>query len=241
MKPIRYLCLCLALLGLHGAYAETSTLVYEGIAYPLKPQGSQQADTLLYREQHVLTLTAEGAPLHRHVRYVDNNGQLVAEKHNRYGHNASTPEFTLVDQRTSYREQARRDNQQWWIGSGKDTDWQEKPLNQHDHALVIDAGFDEFVRLHWQALQQGQSVNFSFAVPARQDVVNFRIRRSEPNDAVLILEMRLRSRLIAWLLDPIELHYDLESQRLLRYRGLTNIQDEQGQGIYADIHYHYSD
>jgi hypothetical protein len=51
--------------------------------------------------------------------------------------------------------------------------------------------------------------------------------------------MRLKSRWIAWLLDPVFLSYDIKSKRLLTYRGLTNIRTIDGDGIKAEIRYTY--
>ena len=44
-------------------------------------------------------------------------------------------------------------------------------------ALVADAGFDEFVRQHWDALMAGEAVPLHFAVPSRLESLGFRIRR----------------------------------------------------------------
>ena len=41
--------------------------------------------------------------------------------------------------------------------------------------------------------------------------------------------------------NPIELGYDAELKRLVRYRGLSNIGDGKGQGQVVDIRYRYED
>ncbi len=43
------------------------------------------------------------------------------------------------------------------------------------------------------------------------------------------------------LADPIELGYDLSEKHLIRYRGLANIEDENGDGLDVDIRYYYRD
>ena len=40
---------------------------------------------------------------------------------------------------------------------------------------------------------------------------------------------------------PIELGYDPELRRLTRFRGLSNIGDENGNGLVVDIKYDYQD
>ncbi len=85
----------------------------------------------------------------------------------------------------------------------------------------------------------GKEVSFSFASAARQDLVGFRLERTSLDDRQLVLSMRLKSRLLAWLLDPIELTYERDSQRLLRYRGLSNMMDSAGNTYHTDIRYEY--
>ena len=78
-------------------------------------------------------------------------------------------------------------------------------------------------------------------MPSRLEWVNFRLIPLEREDGKLTVEMRLSSRLLSWLLDPVKLTYDEETQRLLTYRGLTNIRNKDGEGIKAEIRYTYPD
>ena len=87
----------------------------------------------------------------------------------------------------------------------------------------------------------GDTVRFSFAVPSRLEWVNFRLIPLKNENGTLTVEMRLSSRLLSWLLDPVKLSYDTETMRLLTYRGLTNIRDKNGEGIQAEIRYTYPD
>lgn len=226
-------------LGLYAALAQgqtvTTDLHYEGIARDLNnPQ------RVLYTEQHQLQLR-DGKPLQRTVEYRDASGRLLATKVNQYGDNPATPDFILRDARRPYTESARLHGDSLTLTLQEGDNRSEQTLTGLPAALIVDAGFDEFVRQHWQRLQQGQRVTFYFASAARQDLIEFRLEPQRGNDQHLVLEMRLRSRLIAWLLDPIELTYDRQSQRLLRYRGLTNMQDDNGTTLKADIEYRYSE
>jgi hypothetical protein len=86
---------------------------------------------------------------------------------------------------------------------------------------------------------EGDTINFSFAVPSRLEWIDFRLIPLAQKDGTLTVEMRLKSRWIAWLLDPVFLSYDIKSKRLLTYRGLTNIRTIDGDGIKAEIRYEY--
>ncbi len=213
--------------------AAQTTLTYQGMAY------APGTDTLLYSEHHTLTLENHQL-VKREVEYRNANGDAIAQKQNRYNQGATQPEFLLQDQRRDYREQVSYD-QGFVMTVQENGKTEQARIDKDAQPLVIDAGFDEFVRQHWATLLAGEQVDFYFAAPARQDVIAFRVIPSAITEQQLQLEMRLQSRWLAWLLDPIQLHYDLNNQRLLRYIGLTNIQDDNGKGIDADIRYQYGD
>ncbi|WP_419811745.1 hypothetical protein [Bacterioplanoides sp.] len=240
-----------------SASLKSSEISYIGDAYSLN-----DPNTLLYREEHHLLLQA-GKPLQRQVNYYSAEGELIANKENWYRTAATQPDFILTDFRTGYREEAKikpvknqpvkntntlililtespgTENQKT-----ENQKTEETQLSEFDYELVIDAGFDDFIRKHWGALLAGDAIPFSFASVARQTSVNFEVQIRKvvkPGDTLLKLEMTLRSSLLSWLMSPIKLDYDLSNKRLLRYRGLSNLQDDQGSGQQVDIRYRYFD
>lgn len=210
-------------------------LEYQGIARDL-----ENPERVLYTEYHRLQLN-NGKPVSREVEYRAPDGRLLASKSNRYGDNPATPEFVLQDARKAYRESARFEKNALVLSLEAQNQRAEKTFRDVPDNLIIDAGFDDFVRKHWDRLSNGKRVKFHFASAVRQDLIEFRLEPQRSNEQEVVLSMRLSSRLLAWLLDPIELTYDRNTQRLLRYRGLTNIQDDSGTTFKADIEYRYSE
>ncbi len=224
------------------AQAQTISLDYIGEAYDL-----ERPDKLLYREQHSLTQRHDKQgkliPVTRQVEYFSADGELIAEKTNQYSNAATQPDFILKDLRHNYSEQSEQLAKGWRLTLQENGTTSSKVIDDFDYELVIDAGFDDFIRKHWQALSAGKTVPFSFASVARQTSVNFEVEASNPErlQQPLKITMTLRSSLLSWLLDPIELEYQRSTQRLLRYRGLSNIQDNDQQGQQVDIRYRYFD
>ncbi|CCU73213.1 hypothetical protein [Thalassolituus oleivorans] len=216
------------------ANAEILTVNYEGEAYSLDDK------VLLYREVHTLIIDND-MPISREVDYIDPDGKVIAHKTSTYKGTPTTPDFELTDFRDGYQESAETDNKKRILSVKENTDSPVsiKSLDKPEYTTVVDAGFDEFVREQWQGLLAGKTESFSFAAPARLEYIDFRLIPINQDDTTLTVEMRLKSRWIAWLLDPIQLTYDLTSQRLLRYKGLTNLRDDQGNGIKAEIVYRY--
>jgi len=209
------------------------TIYYIGRAYDL-----EQPDQLLYEEHHQLVLE-NNHPLNRHVKYYSAQGELIAQKFNDYSSGLTTPSFNLVDLRDQYSEAATLTENGWQLSQRKNGTEKMDVIEASRYPLIVDAGFDEFVREHWQTLMAGNTMSFSFAAPARQDTVAFRLKPVEQSEQQLTVEMRLKSRMLSWLMAPIVLTYDLNDQKLLSYRGVTNIRDQQGQAHTALILYHY--
>lgn len=224
----------IAMVSAFSANADESVLSYRGDAFDL------ESGKLLYTEHHRLTLN-DGTPVKRETRYQDGDTNEFARKENTYHDDPAIPDFNLTDTRYGYREEVIRDGGKWLVSFSEPDESDDGRLGKPDYIPVIDAGFDEFVRAEWSKLIEDKTVRFSFAVPSRLEWVNFRLIPLKKDEETLTVEMRLSSRLLSWLLDPVRLTYDIESRRLLTYRGLTNIRDKDGEGIQAEIRYTYPD
>jgi hypothetical protein len=111
-----------------------------------------------------------------------------------------------------------------------------------DLALVMDAGFDNFIRDYWGELVAGRTITLQFPVIARQSIFNFEVKASSckyDSQQDQCFSMEPANWFLSALVDPIELGYDSASQRLHRYRGLSNVEDRNGNGYEVDIHYQY--
>jgi hypothetical protein len=104
--------------------------------------------------------------------------------------------------------------------------------------LVVDAGFDEFVREQWDSLEQGAAIRVPFLVPSLLETIHFRIRKTAEvpieGEAASVIRLSLAGPL-GWFLPDIDVSYRKRDRRLMRYRGLTNIRDAGGVLLAAQI------
>jgi hypothetical protein len=187
---------------------------------------------LVYREEHLLRGDA-GRPLERLVLFRCPGGAAFARKRIDYAQSASAPAFAFEDARTGYREGLRRK------AAGDELYFRERAGASERLALlparaqVADAGFDEFVRAHWQALAAGESVPLRFAVPARLGSLDFRVRqagaRQVDGEPALVFRLRLDG-LLGFVAPHIDVAYSARSRRLLRFEGMSNLRDDDGRG-----------
>lgn len=221
--PARHFVCLLLVLGLSAAAPA------QAIELRLERGEARDPDSgdLLYVEQHLLQLSA-GTPMQRLVLYRCPEGTAFARKTVDYRQSRQAPEFSFEDVRLGYREGLRRaPGPELWFAE------REAPRRTaiDEVALVADAGFDEFVRLHWPALLAGDALRFAFAVPARLRSYGFALRRVGDRVIGDVPAAHLRLQVDGWLgrwLPGVDLYYSHQSRRLLRFEGLSNLRSDTG-------------
>lgn len=189
---------------------------------------------LIYTEDHLLRRD-DGALSQRLVVYRCTDGTAFARKRVDYRGAPLAPAFQFEDARLGYREGLRAGTngggRELWVRPSPDEPERSAALAPAE-ALVVDAGFDEFVRRRWDALLTGKPVPLRFAVPSRLDTYDFTVRRrgstelaGEPAE---VFRLRLGG-LLGWLAPHIDVAYGRDSRRLLRFEGLSNLRDDAGE------------
>lgn len=156
------------------------------------------------------------------VLYRDADGSLFARKHIDYSESASSPSVVVEDLREGRTLRLQ----------GRD-----------EPDLVVDAGFDNYVRERWNELSRGETVRFPFLIAGRDSPVPMKASSKEGGACKggrLCLSVSLDAWLVSLLVEPIRLVYDSE-RRLLQYQGISNIRDGDGRSQQVRIDYEYAD
>ena len=192
---------------------------------------------LRYQEYHYYS--DDG--LDHRVDYKDPQGKLLAEKTVNYRTGHMSPSFKqqswLYPEMLAVSVQARQLLIQYTEGGSE-----ARQAVSRQQPLVVDAGFDHYIREHWEPLLAGKALEFYFPAVTRLSLVKLRVKASRcsyPAESDRCFMINSASWLIRLLLAPIELGYDAETRRLSRFRGLANLSDEQGRGLEVDIKYQY--
>ncbi len=191
---------------------------------------------LIYEEHHLVRFDGE-QPAERLVTYRCTDGQAFARKQVDYGDPLFAPSFRLDDHRFGYVEGFADGAAFVRAGSAAD---EEREAIKAGAALVVDAGFDEFVREHWDELQEGKAVPLEFLVPSRLSSYKFKLRKVRPEDMfgtpTSVFELAV-SGLLGWFADPLEVGYRDSDRRLMHFKGLTNIRKTLDSNIVAQIRF----
>jgi hypothetical protein len=235
---IRALVLCSLLTASVGAAEPRDGYVsYSGVA------DVRHAATFLYGEQHVLQY-AQGRVAERVVLYTCRDGSAFARKIVTSVDGAPTaPDFIFEDTSDGMAEGIRPAHPpsqvQRTVFFRANAHASEKSGPVPDvPGLVADAGFDEFVRAHWDSLMDGAVSQMHFLLPSRLDDYSFQVERlrhelvgGTPTE---VFRLRL-SGIWGWFLPGIDVYYSDADHVLVRYDGLSDLRDASGDNFKAVI------
>ena len=197
--------------------------------------------SLLYTEKHCKVNSSASE-----VFYQSDDGELIAHKALDYQSGSYSPSFVQVNLQSKEKVEVSFDDQAVLMSMTGPDDLEQKDrhavTDTDRRPVVIDAGFDQFVRRNWDELVSGKSMEFQFPLASRSTMVSLQIapspcRYETETDQCFTLEPA--NWLYRMLSSPIELGYDVERVRLKRFHGLSNINDKNGNGLIVDIKYSY--
>lgn len=208
----RLLCSLLA-----GIYLPLAAFAVEGPAQIVGDATDQRTGELLYREFY--HCRADGVLCT--VMYRDAAGELIAQKELDYSRDPHVPLVVMED-----------------VRHGRNVTLAREP----EAGLVVDAGFDNFVRSNWRALIDGERVKFRLQPVDAKKPFNMRAQRDNSADCdaqKACFTVEIDSFLLGLVAPSIQLEYSLDEQKLLRFVGVSNIRSAQDTSQNVDIAYRY--
>jgi hypothetical protein len=234
MKDLIITIVAMTLLVTGGANAQSSEK-FKGTAYDKK------SGKFIYVESHRRVIK-NGNLIEGSVEYLNKSGKSFVSKKIEYEFSSIAPNYRLEDKRTGYIEGVKilpgnRVSLYNQSSSGKKMQKAIKAFNPK--MLVVDAGFDEFIRKNWNRLQNNERILIQFAVPSMLRVVEFRVYKVSSSKikgkAASVFSMDLGNFFLRLFMDPIIVSYDNKEKKLLRYEGVSNIVDSEGDNHVAKI------
>jgi len=212
--------------------AAATDLSFQGYARDL------EHGELLYIESHFVHAPGTSDET-RVVLYRCPRGEPFARKELHYGSDREQPEFNFVDARFGHLEGLRRVGAEIEVFTrARSGDATRSTRLSAGVPIVADAGFDEFVKHHWDELESGEAVRFPFLVPSRLDFLTFKVKKHGETliegASASVIRLNL-SGFLGWFLPYIEVSYRKSDHVLMRYKGLTNIWDAKGDNDTAQI------
>ena len=219
-----------ASIAISSAQAEVSERV--GYAY------DKQTGAFLYSETH-REVQEDGRVVTNTVSYRDDAGKVFAEKHIDFQRSLTMPDFHLVNAENGHVEGARGADEQLNVHFRQfsDSDVRSASVETPQNG-IIDAGFDRFIELHWDSLVAGDVIEREFLIPSQLDFYTFEVERAKTESLDdFAFELRIKSMFLQVFVQPVLVHYDSRTRSLLRYEGISNIRDREGENFDVRIEF----
>lgn len=192
-------------------------------------------------------LVNQPSPTSLQISYVLED-KVFAEKKLTYGKNTAIPSVSQKDFRFGeLREADVTEN-------GVELRYQANAQKKIDRAVIalqkvdiVDAGFDNFIREHWETLLTGETLTVNFASIAHLKALPLRIslqplekclNKRKETTAMTCFFVEIDNALLRLVLGNIKMLYD-EHHRLYEFNGIVNIQSNDQDNQKATIRYFY--
>jgi hypothetical protein len=192
------------------------------------------------------------------VRYLSPDNTVIAVKFIDYNKSLINPGFKQENMLSNETSKAHWENSQLQVSFGKKNEIPDivilDEFKPDDENLVIDAGFDNFIRKNWNSLLQGERIEYNFLLASRLTTFSMRVKKTDCRNNETILNgpslsgkkaficftTVLGNPFLRLITDPIYLKYNSASKSLFQFVGIGNINNEKGDTYHVNIIYTYN-
>jgi len=195
---------------------------------------------LEFLEEHVIEYEGDRIASIKTVFY-DSDYNKIGEQVSDFAHGPQLGSYDFTDERLRYHDGARVLSTQILIyckeTAGKGI--KEKYL-QRDSSQIVGQGFHHFIVANLDSLARGDVISAKLVLPAHLDQFDIRIGKHQMAGNRIQVRIELDNWFLRLFTPHVEAEYDLNTRRLLSYRGLSMIADESGKTVEVAIAYDYS-
>ena len=195
---------------------------------------------LVYLEEHIIRYENDRIATLKTI-YYDADAKKIGEQASDFSYGPQFGSYDFKDERLRYHDGARVMSDQILIYCKEtpEADTQKKYL-QRESDQIVGQGFHQFILTNLDRLIQGEVIAAKLVLPAQMDQFDIRIRKNKIGDGRLQIRIELDNWFLRLFTPNVEAEYDLDSRRLLSYRGVSMIADESGKNVPVTVSYDYS-
>lgn len=196
---------------------------------------------LAYSERHTITYK-NGRILKIKTVYTDADHVLIGKTESDFSKDALLGNYDFSNERLDYYDGARvyPDRIAIFCREKSNEDMQLKYLPRETNQ-VLGQGFNQFIVDHLEAIAAGEVIRAKLVLPAKQDQFGVVIQRDRIVDNQMLIRVDVDSWFLKLFVPHIEVVFDMDSRRLLRYRGVSMVADQSGKSTSVTVTYDYRD
>jgi hypothetical protein len=194
---------------------------------------------LEYVEYHTVKYTNGKVGASQTIYYDANNnkiGELISE----YSFGPQFGSYDFRDIRAQYQDGAKVAPDKIWLfrkeTSEDDIEGIHLPKEQDQ---IVGQGFHQFIVHNLEEIAQGEVFHVHLVFPSKLDQYDFRIRKREISGDKLSIRLEIDNWFLRLFAPHVDVEYDLKTRNLLRYEGISNLEDTSGKHKKVTITYSY--
>lgn len=192
-----------------------------------------------YLEYHTVT-HRNGKVSESQTLYYDANNNKIGELISEYSFGPQFGSYDFTDIRAQYQDGAKVAADRIWLFRKKspEADIEGTYISKQDNQIV-GQGFHQFIVHNLKQIAQGEIFQVRLVLPSRLDQYEFRIRKKKIEGDTIFIRLEVENWLLRIFAPHIDVDYDLKNRHLLRYEGISNLEDASGKHKKVFITYSY--
>tara|TARA_R110000868_G_scaffold202649_2_gene450345 strand:- start:564 stop:1250 length:687 start_codon:yes stop_codon:yes gene_type:complete len=205
-----------------------SAPVWASVEY-ISGEAKSRAGELKYKEQH--TMTFDGQDLKRvETKYINTKGEEFASLISIFESSPLLPTSEFIDKRTGNIEKTEVVGDRYKVTTIDAKGKSKSEELQIDKNMLCGQGYHNYIRANLNTFKINEVREIKFIIPSRRDYFSFDLALLKQEGKIKTFRLAITNWLLKMFADSIEVDYD-NAGNLLAYRGLSNIQDSDGNNM----------
>jgi hypothetical protein len=172
--------------------------------------------------------------------YYDANNNKIGELISEYAFGPQFGSYDFRDIRAQYQDGAKVSGDRILLFRKKSPeDDVEEVYLAKEKDQIVGQGFHQFIVHNLERIAQGEVIHIRLVLPSRLDQYEFRIRKRKVDGDTLYIRLEIDNWLLRLFAPHVDVEYDQENRRLLRYEGISNLEAASGKHKKVTITYSY--
>jgi len=202
---------------------------------------AQSNGKIVYTEKHDVILDDQGKVIEAKTTYVDINGKPLATLKSDFKISLSLPDHTYTDERTKGKYGIRRINNIIEMFNQDDNKPEQKLALKNedlDRVLIGCQGFNYFLKGELEKIKMNKTLPVLFMVPGDLSTYKFVLEFiQEYPDQIFEFKVKIENWFLRAFAPEFEFKYDKKIERIIWYKGMSNIKDDKGKNQNVEITY----
>jgi hypothetical protein len=204
---------------------------------------AQSNGTIVYTEKHDVTIDDQGKVLEAITTYTDPKGQTLATLKSDFRISLSLPDHTYTDERTKGKYGIRRLNNLIEMFNQDENKTEQKLALKNedlDRVLIGCQGFNYFLKGELDKMKLNKTLPVLFMVPGDLSTYKFVLEFiHEHPDQIFEFKVKIENWFLRAFAPEFEFKYDKKIERIIWYKGMSNIKDDKGKNQTVEINYKF--